>query len=80
MGILLGIVIAAIFYVWSRHQHTKEQSKVYPPGPKPIPVLGNILDLTPRELWHRATSWANEYGERHSACDFFGRKKLMGVR
>ncbi|THU94381.1 cytochrome P450 [Dendrothele bispora CBS 962.96] len=34
-----------------------------PPGPKPVPILGNILDLTPKELWLRATSWSKHYGE-----------------
>ncbi|KAG7095320.1 hypothetical protein E1B28_006085 [Marasmius oreades] len=38
-------------------------SAVLPPGPKPVPILGNILDLTPRELWLRATSWAKVYGD-----------------
>ncbi|KAL0566127.1 hypothetical protein V5O48_015888 [Marasmius crinis-equi] len=36
---------------------------VLPPGPKPVPLLGNILDLTPKELWLRATSWAKVYGD-----------------
>ncbi|KAF5391485.1 hypothetical protein D9757_002436 [Collybiopsis confluens] len=33
-----------------------------PPGPKPLPLLGNILDLTPKELWLKATSLARTYG------------------
>ncbi|KAI0001193.1 cytochrome P450 [Russula vinacea] len=33
-----------------------------PPGPKPWPLLGNITDLRPKELWLLATDWANRYG------------------
>ncbi|PPR04944.1 hypothetical protein CVT26_012772 [Gymnopilus dilepis] len=33
-----------------------------PPGPKPIPFLGNVLDLTPKELWLPASQWAKQYG------------------
>ncbi len=33
-----------------------------PPGPKPIPVIGNVLNLTARELWLKATEWAESYG------------------
>jgi hypothetical protein len=33
-----------------------------PPGPKPWPVLGNITDLRPNELWLLASDWAKRYG------------------
>jgi hypothetical protein len=33
-----------------------------PPGPKPWPLLGNITDLRPKELWLLATHWAKRYG------------------
>jgi hypothetical protein len=33
-----------------------------PPGPKPWPLLGNVTDLRPKELWLLATDWANRYG------------------
>lgn len=39
---------------------------VLPPGPKPLPVLGNVFDLTPKELWLSAQKWATEYGEQPS--------------
>ena len=34
----------------------------HPPGPKPWPLLGNITDLRPNELWLLATDWAKRYG------------------
>ena len=34
----------------------------YPPGPKAIPLLGNLRDLTAKELWLPANKWAKEYG------------------
>lgn len=33
-----------------------------PPGPKPLPFIGNIKDFTLKELWIQATEWANEFG------------------
>lgn len=63
MGILLGLVIAAVFYVWARQQQTNTTKRVYPPGPKPLWLIGNILDLTARELWLRVTNWSNQFGK-----------------
>ena len=42
-----------------------------PPGPKPLPVIGNIADLTTKELWLLAKRWASQYGlssSLESAC------------
>lgn len=33
-----------------------------PPGPRPIPILGNALDFTIRELWMTTHKWAAQYG------------------
>jgi hypothetical protein len=35
-----------------------------PPGPRPVPILGNVRDLTAKELWLPARKWAQQYGER----------------
>jgi hypothetical protein len=33
-----------------------------PPGPRPLPFLGNIRDFALKELWIPATQWAAEFG------------------
>ena len=33
-----------------------------PPGPTPWPLVGNVTDLTPRELWITAQKWSQQYG------------------
>ncbi|KAJ3477354.1 hypothetical protein NLI96_g10518 [Meripilus lineatus] len=56
-----GLVVLAVLYVWSRHH--KFRNAVLPPGPKPLPLVGNILDLTARELWLRVEKWARCFGD-----------------
>jgi cytochrome P450 len=49
-----------ILFLWARRP---KSSVPLPPGPKPIPVIGNIRDLTPKQLWVTATKWSKQYGD-----------------
>lgn len=49
------------YYIWRRND-----SKMLPPGPMPLPLIGNMLDLTAKELWLRAHEWGKKYGHIYS--------------
>ena len=59
MQLLIGLLALGVLLIWSQRRTSKNP---VPPGPKPLPVLGNIFQLTAKELWLRVTKWAKQYG------------------
>ncbi|TFK64540.1 cytochrome P450 [Pluteus cervinus] len=55
-------LLVALF-VWFRKPSKASSSTPLPPGPKPLPVLGNVRDLTAKELWLPATQWGKDFGD-----------------
>jgi hypothetical protein len=35
----------------------------YPPGPKPLPLIGNVLDLPQEKEWLTYRAWNDQYGD-----------------
>ena len=47
------------------------------PGPRPLPVLGNLLKMGPSTLHLRLEEWARTYGEAY--CCYFGPRPALVV-
>ena len=43
----------------------KTRSSVLPPGPKGLPVIGNVFDMPKSHDWITFTEWNERYGERN---------------
>ncbi|KAJ8581526.1 cytochrome P450 [Rhizopogon salebrosus TDB-379] len=52
------VVITALRQFIANRQH-----KPLPPGPKPLPVLGNILSIDAQEPWLTYAEWRDAYGD-----------------
>lgn len=61
-------VIAAACMVTSLIKQLSRCSKepLYPPGPKPLPLLGNIHDIPLVSPWIAYTEWGRTYGQLHA--------------
>jgi len=57
----VAAALLAVWFLWQRK--SKAQAGPLPPGPTPVPILGNVRDLTAKELWLVATKWAKQFGD-----------------
>ena len=54
---LVGAFVLKMFISRSR------QRAPFPPGPKPLPVVGNLLDMPKSHEWYKFAEWGTQYGE-----------------
>ena len=56
--ILLPLIIYIILHYWS-----KRNALPLPPGPKPLPLIGNLLDIPTVHDHVTYAKWGKEYGD-----------------
>ncbi|KAG6812289.1 hypothetical protein H0H92_003598 [Tricholoma furcatifolium] len=61
--VLPGFAVAAVIFALFLCKQPRALKLRLPPGPRPIPILGNITDFTLKELWITAAQWSKIYGD-----------------
>lgn len=57
--------IICLFLAVHRVRRKNSSNLSFPPGPKGLPVLGNLLDLNGSQPWISFTQWASTRGRVH---------------
>ncbi|KAI6021238.1 cytochrome P450 [Pisolithus marmoratus] len=55
---------------------SKKSPAPFPPGPKPFPFLGNLLDIPSVRQWITFSDWANKFGDM-THLEIFGRHVVI---
>ncbi|KAL1744100.1 cytochrome P450 [Schizophyllum fasciatum] len=73
LALALLAVGAVYLYTFAR----KASRAPLPPGPRRLPVIGNLLDLPARMVWETYMAWAKEYDSAVLHADVFGQPLIV---
>ena len=62
-AVVLWTIVSATFVVWLRRRRRGTRR---PPGPKGVPVLGNVFDIPKTHEWIKYAQWGQRYGELYN--------------
>lgn len=48
---------------WRKYRVNRSRPQLVPPGPTPLPVLGNILSIDTARPWLTFDAWRSTYGD-----------------
>ncbi|XP_059211948.1 cytochrome P450 2K1-like isoform X2 [Centropristis striata] len=74
VSLLGALVVLLLFYVISSCSSFQDDRKG-PPGPKPLPILGNLLQLDLKRLYHSLLKLSQTYGSVFTI--YLGPKKVV---
>lgn len=48
---------------WYATKLSNRRKELYHPGPEPLPIIGNALDIPKVSPWREYASWRQQYGK-----------------
>jgi hypothetical protein len=59
---VLFAAISLIIALWVFRDHPRRGGLPYPPGPRPLPIIGNLLDIPKEFSWLAYARFSEKYG------------------
>jgi hypothetical protein len=65
---LLSVCLAGIGLYLVQRLFVPKSPYPLPPGPKPLPLLGNLLSMPSKRVWLAYAAWGKQYGKPDCLC------------
>ncbi len=66
LSLILVLPLVVTFISWLYSTPKRRPSLPLPPGPKPLPLLGNLFDVPQEKPWITYMGWSRSYGMLYS--------------
>ena len=64
----IAVCTAVLVAITISYLNQRRNRYPYPPGPKGLPILGNLLDIPEQRQWITYARWGRESGESQTLC------------
>jgi hypothetical protein len=64
-------ILSFLIALRALHNHQKRRRLPYPPGPRPLPIIGNLLDIPRESSWLAYTPFAKKHGTSYNLSGGF---------
>ncbi|KAK0479595.1 cytochrome P450 [Armillaria novae-zelandiae] len=59
----ISIILVGLIFAWHLFRRTRRSTAPYPPGPRGLPLIGNLLDMPSQKEWLTFAKWGEKYGD-----------------
>ncbi len=60
------VLVSSIAVFFAIRDHQRRRGLQYPPGPRPLPLIGNLFDIPKEFSWLTYAQFSKKYGMLHS--------------
>nr|XP_019963408.1 PREDICTED: cytochrome P450 2K1-like [Paralichthys olivaceus] len=75
VSLLGALLVVLLVYLVSSSSFSSQEHRKEPPGPRPLPLLGNLLQLDLKRTYHSLLMLSKKYGSVFTI--YLGRKKVV---